>query len=257
MDFEVRLSKYVSSSDFEKRKIVACAEFSESSRTNVNTKCLFSIALLSLLEIRILLFSIVKCTRTDSILLNCTTAKLVYRYIWVILVFCYSSIAFGQQIDADAIRKAENEDPLRPARAAFYSAVLPGLGQVYNKRYWKIPLVYGAIGASVFTYDQNHKNYLRYRNAYKRRLAGYTDDEFQGLIPSTDRLIDGQDFYKRNRDRSMLFILGFYLLNILDANIDAHLKQYNVNSDLSFKPYLDIAPVDAQPVAGMRVALTF
>ena len=175
----------------------------------------------------------------------------------IIIVSYYSCFVFGQQIVVDEIQKVEIEDPLRPAKAAFYSAVLPGLGQVYNKRYWKVPLVYGAIGASIYTYNQNHKNYLRYRNAYKRRIAGYNDDEFQNLISSTDRLIDGQEFYKRNRDRSMIFILGFYFLNILDANIDAHLKQYNVNSDLTIKPYFDVAPVGAQPVAGMRVALTF
>ena len=175
----------------------------------------------------------------------------------IIIVSYYSCFVFGQQIVVDEIQKVEIEDPLRPAKAAFYSAVLPGLGQVYNKRYWKVPLVYGAIGASIYTYNQNHKNYLRYRNAYKRRIAGYNDDEFQNLISSTDRLIDGQEFYKRNRDRSMIFILGFYFLNILDANIDAHLKQYNVNSDLTVKPYFDVAPVGAQPMVGMRVALTF
>ena len=175
----------------------------------------------------------------------------------IIIVSYYSCFVFGQQIVVDEIQKVEIEDPLRPAKAAFYSAVLPGLGQVYNKRYWKVPLVYGAIGASIYTYNQNHKNYLRYRNAYKRRIAGYADDEFQNLISSTDRLIDGQEFYKRNRDRSMIFILGFYFLNILDANIDAHLKQYNVNSDLTVKPYFDVAPVGAQPMVGMRVALTF
>ena len=167
----------------------------------------------------------------------------------------FSVLCSAQKIKADDIKKMEQEDPLRPARAAFYSAVLPGLGQAYNKRYWKIPLVYGAIGASIYTYDFNQKNYLRYRTAYKRRIAGYNDDEFQGLIASTDRLIDGQDFYKRNRDRSMLFIIGFYLLNILDANIDAHLKQYNVSSELSFKPYLDTTV--NTPSAGMRIALTF
>ena len=179
------------------------------------------------------------------------------RFVLIIFVSCCSCFVFGQQIIVDDMQKIENEDPLRPAKAAFYSAVLPGLGQAYNKRYWKIPVVYVGMGALIHTYDQNHKNYLRYRNAYKRRIAGYNDDEFQNIIASTDRLIDGQDFYKRIRDRSMLFILGFYFLNILDANIDAHLKQYNVNSDLTVKPYFDVAPVGAQPVAGMRVALTF
>jgi len=176
-------------------------------------------------------------------------------FFWLLIFSC--GLSSAQQIVADDVQKSENEDPLRPARAAFYSAVLPGLGQAYNKRYWKVPIVYGALGMSIYTYDRNQKNYVRYRDAYKRRIAGYNDDEFQGLIADTNRLIDGQDFYKRNRDRSMLFILGFYFLNILDANIDAHLKQYNVNSDLSFKPYFDVAPTDASPVAGMHVALTF
>lgn len=179
------------------------------------------------------------------------------RIVLILMLMLSAGILSAQKITADEIRKSENEDPLRPAKAAFFSAVFPGLGQIYNKRYWKVPLVYGGIGASVYVYDQNHKNYLRYRDAYKRRIAGYNDDEFQNLIPNTDRLIDGQNFYKRNRDRSMLFILGFYFLNILDANIDAHLKQYNVSSDLSFKPYFDMAPIDATPLAGLRVALTF
>ena len=138
-------------------------------------------------------------------------------FFWILIFACGTSMA--QQITADDIQKSINEDPLRPARAAFYSAVLPGLGQAYNKRYWKVPIVYGALGVSIYAYDRNQKNYLRYRDAYKRRIAGYNDDEFQGLIASTDRLIDGQDFYKRNRDRSMLFILGFYFLNILDLSL--------------------------------------
>jgi hypothetical protein len=181
----------------------------------------------------------------------------VLRFVFSIFGCFIINLCYAQSISAEDIKKIENEDPLRPSRAAFFSAVIPGLGQVYNKRYWKIPLVYGAIGTSIFTYDENHKNYLRYRNAYKRRISGYNDDEFQTLIQDSNRLLDGQDFYKRNRDRSMLFILGFYLLNILDANIDAHLKQYNVNSDLSFKPYIDVSPLDANPVGGIGVALTF
>ena len=138
----------------------------------------------------------------------------------IIFVSYYSCFVFGQQIVVNEIQKVENEDPLKPAKAAFYSAVLPGLGQIYNKRYWKVPIVYGAIGVSIYTYNQNHKNYLRYRNAYKRRIAGYNDDEFQDLISSKDRLIDGQEFYKRNRDRSMIFILGFtYSLTVLSSTM--------------------------------------
>ena len=130
--------------------------------------------------------------------------------------------------------KSNDIDPLTPAKAAFYSAVLPGLGQAYNKKYWKIPLVYGAIGASIYFFSDSNKKYHQYRDAYKRRLEGYTDDKFSYLDNS--RLILGQKFYQRNRDLSALFILGFYVLNIIDANVDAALIQFNVNEKLSVKP---------------------
>ena len=120
-------------------------------------------------------------------------------------------------------------DPLSPSKAAFFSAVFPGAGQAYNKKYWKIPLVYAAIGTSIYSYDFNKKKYWNYRNAYKSRKAGYSNDEFQNLILDDNRLLDGADFHRKNKDLSMVFIVGFYILNILDANIDAHLKQYNVN----------------------------
>ena len=148
-------------------------------------------------------------------------------------------------------------DPLRPAKAAFYSAVLPGLGQVYNKRYWKLPLIYGGIGASIYYYDLNNKNFKRYRNAYKRRLAGFADDEFQDVIFDNDRLIDGMNFYKQYRDQSMLFVIGTYFFNILDANIDAHLKQYNINQNLCLKPYMDQNPIVADHHFGVSLNFNF
>lgn len=140
------------------------------------------------------------------------------------------------QADSLAITtiKEEPYDPLAPARAAFYSAVLPGLGQAYNKKYWKIPIVYGGIAAGVYFYQRNTQDYSRFRDAYKRRLAGYQDDEFQGV--SDARLRDAQKTAGRNRDVSLAMALGVYLLNILDANVDAHLLRYNLNEDLTLKP---------------------
>jgi hypothetical protein len=147
--------------------------------------------------------------------------------------------------------KSIDIDPLTPAKAAFYSAVLPGLGQAYNKKYWKIPLVFGALGTSIYFYVDSKKNYNEYRNAYKRRLEGYDDDKFSYL--DNDRLIAGQKFYQRNRDLSALFIFGFYVLNIIDANVDAALIQFNVNEQLSVKP--DIYKNDVTSRA--NVGLTF
>lgn len=149
--------------------------------------------------------------------------------------------------------KSIDIDPLTPAKAAFYSAVLPGLGQAFNKKYWKIPLVYGALGTSIYFYVDSKKNYNEYRNAYKRRLEGYTDDKFSYLDES--RLIAGQKFYQRNRDLSALFILGFYVLNIIDANVDAALIQFNVNEGLSVKP--DIYPNGVTSRANVGLTLSY
>mgnify|MGYP003965146255 CR=1 FL=1 len=137
-------------------------------------------------------------------------------------------------ITEDSLIETDDYNPLAPAKAAFYSAVLPGLGQVYNKKYWKIPIVYTGIGISIYFYMQNNKDYNKFRDAYKRRLAGFTDDEYWGNgttpIISSDRLVDAQKTAKRNKD----------------ANVDAHLSQFNVNDDLSFEPVFNINPIDAK-----------
>lgn len=148
---------------------------------------------------------------------------------------------------------SDQYDPLRPSRAAFYSAVLPGLGQAYNKSYWKIPLVYAGIGTGIYFYVENTKDYNRFRDAYKRRLAGFEDDEFQGI--STERLIDAQKNASRNRDVSLIVAIGFYVLNIVDANVDAHLKQFNVNENLSVEPNFGLDPINAQTSYGLAFTL--
>ena len=132
--------------------------------------------------------------------------------------------------------KSNDIDPLTPAKAAFYSAILPGLGQAYNKKYWKVPLVYGAIGTSLYYYSDSNTKYNQYRDAYKRRLEGFTDDDYTYLDNS--RLISAQKFYQKNRDLSALLTGLFYVLNILEANVDAHLMHFNVNDNLTVKPDL-------------------
>ncbi|WP_040756432.1 DUF5683 domain-containing protein [Winogradskyella psychrotolerans] len=167
------------------------------------------------------------------------------------LLACLFSVLFSfSQIEKDSISIAIEEspiianetlikkeiDPLRPSKAAFYSAVLPGLGQAYNKKYWKIPIVWGAIGTGVYFFINNDKQFDRYRDAYKSRLAGYTTDEFYGSI-SDEGLIRAQEQFRRNKEMSVLITLGLYALNIIDANIDAHLLQFNVDENLSLSPH--------------------
>jgi hypothetical protein len=147
--------------------------------------------------------------------------------------------------------KSKDIDPLTPAKAAFYSAVLPGLGQVYNKKYWKVPLVYGALATSLYFYIDSDKKYNLYRNEYKLRLEGGVSEDLKFL--TNDRLISAQKFYQRNRDLSALITVGIYVLNIVDANIDAALKQFNVDERLSIQPF--VSPNDVTYT--QNVGLTF
>ncbi len=151
----------------------------------------------------------------------------------------------------DTVVSNEAYDPLAPSRAAFYSAAVPGLGQAYNKKYWKIPVIYAGMATGVYFYIQNQKDYNRFRDAYKRRLAGFTDDEFYGdnidPIISDARLINAQRDAQKNKDYSILTIIGFYALNIIDANVDAHLKQYDISDDISVSPNFDMNQFTAKP----------
>jgi len=161
-------------------------------------------------------------------------------YIAILFFLLGNQAGFSQTISnalviKDTVSSKDKEiNPLAPSKAAFYSAIVPGLGQAYNKKYWKIPIVYGAIGTSLYFYISNNKKYHKYRDAYKHRLAGFEDDEFQYLDDA--RLIQAQRFYQRNRDLSLLLSVGFYILNIVDANVDAHLLQFNVSDKLSLQP---------------------
>jgi len=154
----------------------------------------------------------------------------------------------------DSIVKKDIYDPLAPSRAAFYSAVVPGLGQAYNKKYWKIPIIYAGIGTGIYFYIQNSDDYNRFRDAYKRRLAGFEDDEFQGI--SDSRLRDAQKTAGRNRDVSIIVSLAFYILNVVDANVDAHLRQYNISEDLTLVPKIDVNQIDVRPQYGLSLKYT-
>lgn len=155
----------------------------------------------------------------------------------------------------DTVLQNRAINPLQPAKAAFYSAIVPGLGQAYNKQYWKVPVVYVALGTGIYFYAENNRQYHDYRDAYKRRLAGYNDDKFQDL--DDDRLIRAQKFYQKNRDLSILITAGLYILNIIDANVSAHLLQFNVDENLSFKPDLYQNPIDYKQNLAITLSYSF
>lgn len=154
------------------------------------------------------------------------------------------------------VKNVPEYDPLAPARAAFYSAVLPGLGQAYNKQYWKIPIAYGGFATTIYFYVKNDREYDRFRDAFKRRLAGFEDDEFFGVV-TDDGLIEAQRFYQRNKEISILVTVGVYILNIVDANVAAHLRQFNVNEDLSFEPEFEFNELTGKTNLGVSLNYRF
>ncbi|WP_374121101.1 DUF5683 domain-containing protein [Flavobacterium sp. LHD-85] len=118
-------------------------------------------------------------------------------------------------------------------------------------------MIYGAIGKSVYFYIDNQKNYNLYRNEYKNRLEGKkSDSEFLARL-SESQLITAQKGYQRNRDLSALFIVGFYVLNIIDANVDAALSQFNVNENLTFKPALNKNEITSENNFGLALNYSF
>lgn len=113
-------------------------------------------------------------------------------------------------------------------------SLLPGLGQAYNKKYWKIPIIYAGLIASAYYINDNNNQYLNYKNAYLIRIDNdpNTTDQYDGQYTEY-QLITLKDHYRRNREISILFISLTYILNIIDASVDAHFFNYEINEDLS------------------------
>ena len=142
-----------------------------------------------------------------------------------------SSAAFQQSAPTDTLT-IETIDEHSPGLASLYSAVLPGLGQAYNKSYWKIPVVYGALfTVGYLIYDSNAKYQF-----VRRNLIAATDNDPETINytgRSAENLTSNQDRLRRSRDFNMILLFIVYLLNVADAHIDAHLIDFNANPDIN------------------------
>lgn len=127
--------------------------------------------------------------------------------------------------------------PHSPRKAALYSAVFPGLGQAYNREYWKMPLVYAAIGTCTYFFIDNMKTYKLFRDAYRLRMDGNPDTNDTGETApyDTESLKLNRDQFRQYVDYSVLFFILAYGLNIVDATVFAHLKNFDMSDDLSMK----------------------
>ena len=143
-----------------------------------------------------------------------------------------SFLESSPQTDSNVVVLAESAHSVK--RAVRYSMILPGLGQAYNRKYWKIPIVYGLGGFTAYSAIQNSREYVRYRNAYRLRVDGdaNTVDEFAGQLNNAV-LRQNRDAFRQQRDLFWIFTAGVYALNILDAAVDAHLFDFNVSDNLT------------------------
>ncbi len=146
-----------------------------------------------------------------------------------------------------------------PGKAALFSAIIPGLGQAYNRRYWKIPIVYGGLATTVFFAVKNGKDWRRFSNAYRLRIDGdsTTIDEFEDDNFSDSYLQSQKNFFKRNMDLTIILSAVVYALHIIDAAVDAHLFEYDISDDLTMRvdPIFNLSANRERRFMGLRINL--
>lgn len=151
-----------------------------------------------------------------------------------------------------------------PMKAQLYSAVLPGLGQIYNRKYWKVPIIYGIGGAVIYSYFYNKDIYEELNDAYIEvyyMVPPPDEYEFRGQVIRGDiagTLRTSKERFRKYKDYALVGIAAVYLLNIIDAMIDAHFLEYDISDDISFKvtPALVNNNIFASSM-GMRLCIKF
>ncbi|NOR87784.1 MAG: hypothetical protein GQ527_09260, partial [Bacteroidales bacterium] len=150
-----------------------------------------------------------------------------------------------------------------PAKATWMSAALPGLGQYYNGKYWKIPIIYAGFSTMAFFVMQNKYEYERYKDAYA--ISSEIPDGQTSTNPlvenyTTSQLLSQREYYQSNLELSYILTGAFYLLQIIDAAVDAHLYDYDISDDLSLHIAPQLMPTSEgpkiSPGIGLRIKLT-
>jgi hypothetical protein len=159
-------------------------------------------------------------------------------------------IDYGETAIGDTLRHS-------PKKATIYSAVLPGLGQIYNKKYWKLPIIYVGFGTFAYFIDRNIRYYKDLRKgflAFPEHNLKYFNNDL-----TKDQIERGKDIYKRYRDLSYITTAGFYVLQIIDATVDAYLFDWSVSEDISLRIEPSAVYTASMPdnSFGIRACLSF
>ena len=156
----------------------------------------------------------------------------------LLLLICFYSLESVAQVQNSAPEKVEEEKPdfsslpKNPKKATILSAVLPGAGQVYNGKSWKVPILYAGFMTDIYFIGYNNKRYQTFISALNAFDEG-DNSQFPSL--NRDALVRNVDYWRQNRDLTILLLFGIYALNIIDANVDAHLSGFDISDDLALK----------------------
>jgi len=190
--------------------------------------------------------------------------------ILTILFFATGFSAYSQENATDSIQVKKSTVVHSPRKATIYSAVLPGLGQIYNRKYWKLPIVYGGFATLGYFINFNHEQYTKYRQAYSDIIDSdpYTNSHLQLKVSAyllqpdkitnfTEAIKGRKDAWRRYRDLVVIGTVVFYAVNIIDASVDAHFFNFDISDDLT----INWAPVPVmcmdQKLIGINCRFTF
>lgn len=170
----------------------------------------------------------------------------------------YSEVNFD--FPKDSTNNTKVRKPRVPWKAAVMSACLPGLGQIYNRKYWKLPIVWGAIGTSSYFMVTQHIEFIKFRDAYRHVVLTETPSPlFPEYGLNEDALKAQRDGYERNRNLLIIVTTLLWGLNVVDATVDAHLSTFDVSDDLSIRlaPNSFYTYHDRQIYIGLTLNLNF
>lgn len=191
------------------------------------------------------------------------TNTFIFRFLILLLFFSSINNVVAQKLPLDSIKPTDTlnikvEKPHSPTKATIMSAALPGLGQVYNKKYWKVPIIWGGIGTSLYFGFSNQKSFTKFRKAYGNRIDDdpSTTDEYEDVL-SPEGLKANMDYHQKNRDLSFVIAGVLYILNVVDAAVDAHLFNFPKNDKLSFNLQPSLNYTNNNRIAkGFRLVIT-
>ncbi len=183
-------------------------------------------------------------------------------FIFIIFVFASNNLLAqdNAQLEVEGTRISIDTISHSPKKAGLLSLALPGLGQAYNKKYWKIPIIYAGFTGLTYLVISNHQDYIKYRDAYIARIEDTPGNE--DILPryTTENIRVLKNIHWKNRDLYIILTAGFYAFQVLDAIVDAHFYSFDMSDDLSlrispsFEPTMGTYQTTA---SGIGVSLNF